>query len=95
MFSFSAHFVRPFFQAEGVMRQQFSDSDYDFERYDGWGHDRGRTWRKGERLEAEGYKGFKSTFGDAAFTLNHRFYLHFGRRNEVRNLHTSNLRFEV
>ena len=44
--------------------------------YDGWGHDASRTWRKGEMLESEGYKSFRSTFGTTAFTLNHRFYFH-------------------
>jgi 2,4-dienoyl-CoA reductase-like NADH-dependent reductase (Old Yellow Enzyme family) len=44
--------------------------------YDGWGHDVSRTWRKGERLEAEGVEGFRKAFGPEAYTLHHRFYLH-------------------
>ena len=44
--------------------------------YDGWGHDGGRLWRKGQRLEAEGFTAFRSKFGAAAYTLHHRFYLH-------------------
>jgi hypothetical protein len=44
--------------------------------YDGWGHDSRRTWRRGERLEREGFVAFRSTFGAGAFTLHHRFYLH-------------------
>ena len=44
--------------------------------YDGWGHDGGRTWRQGPRLEAEGFAGFRAKFGAAAYTLHHRFFLH-------------------
>merc|ERR1719217_764998 len=33
-------------------------------RYDGWGHDSGREWRKGEQLEREGFDTFKSKFGE-------------------------------
>lgn len=51
--------------------------------YDGWGHDSERTWRQGDRLEAEGYQGFRSKFGPAAFTLHHRFYLHLDRANQL------------
>eukprot|EP00978_Attheya_sp_CCMP212_P008590 scaffold20212_cov54-Attheya_sp.AAC.1 len=45
--------------------------------YDGWGHDSGRTWRKGERLETEGFKNFRKQFGESSFALHHRCYLHF------------------
>merc|ERR1719311_922358 len=31
--------------------------------YDGWGKDSGRTWRKGERLESEGFSTFRKRFG--------------------------------
>jgi hypothetical protein len=51
--------------------------------YDGWGHDSKRTWRKGDRLESEGFKSFRSKFGAAAFALHHRFYLHFDRANRL------------
>ena len=51
--------------------------------YDGWGHDSQRTWRDGERLQNEGYRAFKSKFGNSAFTLNHRFYLHLDRKNQL------------
>lgn len=44
--------------------------------YDGWKHDVGRQWRKGELLEEEGFVGFKARFGEKAFALHHRFYLH-------------------
>ena len=51
--------------------------------YDGWGHDSGRVWRKGDRLEAEGFETFRSKFGQDAFTLHHRFYLHFDRQDRL------------
>lgn len=44
--------------------------------YDGWGHDGGRTWRNGQRLQAEGFTSFRGKFGTAAYALHHRFYLH-------------------
>lgn len=44
--------------------------------YDGWGHDSGRVWREGDRLEKEGFATFKNRFGSQAFALHHRFYLH-------------------
>jgi len=50
-------------------------------RYDGWGHDAGREWRKGEQLEQEGFTTFRSKFGRDAFALHHRFYLHFDREH--------------
>ena len=51
--------------------------------YDGWGHDSGRTWRKGDRLVEEGFKDFQARFGPAAYALHHRFYLHFDRGNRL------------
>ena len=51
--------------------------------YDGWGHDSGRTWRKADRYEDEGFKAFKQTFGPKAFGLNHRFYLHLDAQNRM------------
>lgn len=51
--------------------------------YDGWGHDVGRDWRTGERLEKEGFKTFRDEYGQDAFTLNHRFYLHFDQGNRM------------
>ena len=44
--------------------------------YDGWGHDSGRTWRQGSRLEEEGFTAFREQFGPDSFALHHRFYLH-------------------
>jgi hypothetical protein len=52
------------------------------ERYDGWGHDSGREWRKGTQLVQEGFTNFQEKFGPQAYSLHHRFYLHrdvFGR----------------
>ena len=51
--------------------------------YDGWGHDASRTWRKGDQLEAEGVEAFESKFGAAALTLNHRFYWHLDRTDQL------------
>lgn len=55
----------------------------EIEGYDGWGHDSGRTWRKGDRLEEEGFVGFRERFGPSAFALHHRFYLHLDRGNRL------------
>jgi len=46
------------------------------DRYDGWGPDRGREWRKGKQLVDEGYKTFRERYGPDAYSLHHRFYLH-------------------
>jgi len=51
--------------------------------YDGWGHDVGRTWRTGERLEKEGFQTYRKQFGQEAFGLHHRFYLHFDSSNRM------------
>eukprot|EP00640_Fibrocapsa_japonica_P004153 CAMPEP_0113949486 /NCGR_PEP_ID=MMETSP1339-20121228/75953_1 /TAXON_ID=94617 /ORGANISM="Fibrocapsa japonica" /LENGTH=222 /DNA_ID=CAMNT_0000956957 /DNA_START=111 /DNA_END=779 /DNA_ORIENTATION=+ /assembly_acc=CAM_ASM_000762 len=51
-------------------------SAQEMKTYDGWAHDIGRTWRKADDYEAEGFKDFKQKFGSEAFGLNHRFYLH-------------------
>lgn len=51
--------------------------------YDGWGHDSSRTWRKGDRLEEEGFGNFRAKFGRDAFALHHRFYLHLDGRNQL------------
>jgi hypothetical protein len=42
--------------------------------YNGWGHDRGRPWRKLVDWEREGVQGFRKRFGDAVFGLHHRFF---------------------
>ena len=55
----------------------------EFNGYDGWKHDVGRVWRNGDRLEEEGFAGFKKKFGDEAYTLNHRFYLHLDRSGSL------------
>lgn len=51
--------------------------------YDGWGHDSGRVWRNGDRLEKEGFTDFRSRFGPKSFALHHRFYLHYDRGNSM------------
>ena len=38
---------------------------------------------QGERLEQEGFEGFRSTFGREAFALHHRFYLHLDGANRI------------
>jgi hypothetical protein len=53
------------------------------DRYDGWGHDSGREWRKGLQLEQEGFTNFREKFGPAAFSLHHRFYLHYDGSNRM------------
>lgn len=53
------------------------------EGYDGWGHDVGRTWRKGDRLEKEGFENFRNDFGKDSFALHHRFYLHYDGINRI------------
>jgi hypothetical protein len=55
----------------------------EFEGYDGWGHDSGRDWRTGDRLEQEGFKGFRDRYGPKSFALNHRFYLHYDMLNRL------------
>ena len=47
------------------------------------GHDSGRQWRKADDYEAEGFQGFKQKFGENAFGLNHRFYLHYDSENRM------------
>ena len=42
----------------------------------GWAHDSQRTWRKGEKYEAEGFTTYMSKFGADAFGLHHRFFFH-------------------
>jgi len=51
--------------------------------YDGWNHDAKRTWRKGDRLESEGFKNAREKYGHAVFSLHHRFYLHLDAQNRV------------
>jgi len=58
-------------------------TDAEIEGYDGWGHDVGRVWRKGPRLEEEGFENFRTRFGLESFALHHRFYLHFDGENRM------------
>ena len=51
-------------------------SSEEISTYDGWRGDSFRKWRNAETYESEGFSDFKSTFGNEAYGLNHRFYLH-------------------
>lgn len=51
--------------------------------YDGWGSDRGRVWRNADMYESEGWTDFKKTFGDKAYGLNHRCYMHLDGQNRL------------
>ena len=51
--------------------------------YDGWKHDVIRQWRTGDVLEQEGFTTFKDKFGPDAFTLHHKFYLHYDGFNKM------------
>eukprot|EP00549_Striatella_unipunctata_P003071 CAMPEP_0118685864 /NCGR_PEP_ID=MMETSP0800-20121206/7489_1 /TAXON_ID=210618 ORGANISM="Striatella unipunctata, Strain CCMP2910" /NCGR_SAMPLE_ID=MMETSP0800 /ASSEMBLY_ACC=CAM_ASM_000638 /LENGTH=100 /DNA_ID=CAMNT_0006582835 /DNA_START=164 /DNA_END=463 /DNA_ORIENTATION=- len=53
------------------------------QRYDGWGHDSGREWRRAPQFQQEGFKEFSSLFGSNAFSLHHRFYLHLDGENRI------------
>lgn len=58
-------------------------SKQELARYDGWGHDSGREWRKGEQYEREGFTSFRNKFGADAFGLHHRFYWHFDHEGRL------------
>jgi hypothetical protein len=73
-----------------VLQLSHSDEDdpegwtsAEVEGYDGWAHDSGRVWRKGDRLESEGFSDFRSRFGPNSFALHHRFYLHYDNGNSM------------
>lgn len=72
-----------------VLQLSFPEGDpegwtqQEVEGYDGWGHDSGRTWRKGDRLEKEGFDTFRAQFGESAFALHHRCYLHLDRSDRL------------
>lgn len=51
--------------------------------YDGWRSDQFRQWRKCSMYEGEGYSTFGSEFGNEAFGLNHRFFLHLDNQNRM------------
>lgn len=55
----------------------------EMQRYDGWGHDSGREWRKAPQLQEEGFVSFSNQFGTSAYSLHHRFYLHLDRSNRM------------
>jgi len=52
-------------------------SNEEISEYDGWGHDAGRKSRKANDYENEGFRKFKEMFGQKAFGLHNRFYLHY------------------
>jgi len=58
-------------------------SNEEISEYDGWGHDAGRKWRKTNDYENEGFVKFKEMFGQKAFGLHHRFYLHYDGMNRM------------
>ncbi|KAL3810751.1 hypothetical protein ACHAXA_001151 [Cyclostephanos tholiformis] len=45
--------------------------------YDGWRSDQVRRWRDAKTYKAEGFEDFSEVFGDGAYGLNHRFFLHY------------------
>lgn len=51
--------------------------------YDGWRGDSFRKWRKGPMYEEEGFGSFSKEFGNDAFGLNHRFFLHLDDRERM------------
>jgi hypothetical protein len=55
----------------------------EMDEYAGWLSDRQRRWRNGELLKNEGFETFNERFGDAAFTLHHKFYLHVDTQQNV------------
>ena len=59
---------------EGWAPQEIAD-------YNGWGHDSGRPWRDLEHWERDGVQNLKLRFGEAAFGLHHRFFLHLDGTN--------------
>ena len=50
--------------------------------YDGWRSDKVRQWRDAKMYETEGVK-FTNIYGEKAFGLNHRFFLHFDDRSRM------------
>jgi len=50
--------------------------------YDGWRSDKVRQWRDAKMYETEGVS-FTNIYGEKAFGLNHRFFLHFDVRNRM------------
>merc|ERR1711907_200768 len=59
--------------AEGCTPAEVAD-------YNGWQHDSGRTWRKAAEYELDGFASYSSKFGEGAFGLHHRFFLHWDSR---------------
>jgi hypothetical protein len=51
--------------------------------YDGWRGDTYRKWRNAATYVDEGFDSFSSQFGNEAYGLNHRFYLHLDNQNRM------------
>ena len=51
--------------------------------YDGWRSDRVRKWRDSKAYVAEGFADFAESYGDGAYGLNHRFFLHYDDRGRM------------
>jgi hypothetical protein len=51
--------------------------------YDGWRSDRVRQWRNAKAYADEGFGDFAMVFGDDAYGLNHRFFLHYDDRGRM------------
>ncbi len=72
-----------------VLQLSFATEDPDgwtaqeIAEYDGWSHDSSRTWRNSSQLHSEGFNTFRNQFGPEAYTLHHRFYLHFDNKNRM------------
>ena len=58
-------------------------SNEEIATYDGWRSDRVRQWRNAKTYVAEGFDHFSEVFGDKAYGLNHRFFLHYDDRGRM------------
>ncbi|KAL3793576.1 hypothetical protein ACHAW5_002856 [Stephanodiscus triporus] len=58
-------------------------SNEEIATYDGWRSDRVRQWRNARTYAAEGFDRFSEVFGDKAYGLNHRFFLHYDDRGRM------------
>jgi len=61
---------------EGWTKEEVAD-------YAGWLPDSSRTWRNADDLAKEGVEAYRTKFGEKAFGLHHRFYLHLDRQNKL------------
>lgn len=70
-------------QWNGALVDQQGWSKEEISTYDGWRSDQFRQWRKCSMYEDEGYTTFGKEFGNEAFGLNHRFFLHLDNQNKM------------